>query len=116
MRKSSEVSQQMQQVTPAQIRSTADKKAQPFLEELKQHPNDADLMARIGSVYEAGHQLDIARQYRARAIKVKPNAPCYTGLAEAYHFACSDDKSMENLNHALKPDPKYANALLNLGM
>ena len=75
-------SQQMQQVTPAQMRSMADKTAQPLLEQLKQHPNDADLMARIGSVYGAGHQFDIAEQYFTQAIKVKPTASDYAGLAE----------------------------------
>jgi cytochrome c-type biogenesis protein CcmH/NrfG len=108
--------QQMQQVTPAQLKSMADKTVQPLLDELKQHPNDADLMAHIGAVYGAGHQYDIAQQYFERAVKIKPNAAMYTGLAEAYHFSGSDDKSMESLNRALEIDPKFANALYNLGV
>ncbi len=104
------------QVTPEQMKSMADKSAQPLLDKLKQNPNDPDLLAQIGAVYGKGQQFDVSAQYYERAVKAKPSAESYTFLASAYHSAGADDKAMESLQHALEIDPKFANALFNLGV
>jgi cytochrome c-type biogenesis protein CcmH/NrfG len=98
------------------MKTMADKAAQPLLEKLKQNPNDYDLLAQTAATYGKGRQFDVAVQYYEQAAKVKPSAEIYTDMAGAYHYAGAEDKSMESLNHALELDPKYANALFNLGM
>ena len=104
------------QVTPEQIKSMADKAAQPLLEKLRQNPTDTDLMAQIATVYAKARQFDVAQRYFQQAISVKPSADLYTDLASVYHADGGEDKAMESLNHALELDPKCANALFNLGV
>jgi cytochrome c-type biogenesis protein CcmH/NrfG len=99
-----------------QIKSMADKAAQPLLEKLKQNPNDVELMAQVASIYAKAQQFDTSIEYCKRAIKAKPSAQLYTFQASIYHAAGNEDLAIENLNHALEMDPTDANALLNLGM
>lgn len=110
------MAQMQQQVTPEQMKSMADKAAAPLLEKLKQNPNDADLLAQIAIMYGKGQQFDVSEQYFERAVKVRPSAEMYTDLASAYHYGGQEDKCIESLKHALEIDPKFANALLNLGI
>lgn len=105
-----------QQVTPEQMKTMVDKAAAPLLEKLKQNPNDVDLLAKTGTVYGMGRQFGLSEKYFERAIKIKPSALLYTDLATAYHQSGADDKSMESLTHALELDPKFANALFNMGV
>jgi cytochrome c-type biogenesis protein CcmH/NrfG len=102
--------------TPDQLRHMADKKAETILAALQKDPNNADLLSQAGSVYFRAQQFPVAVDYYERATKIKPSAEGLVSLANSYHYAGSDDRSIETLQRAVQLDPKSANALYNLGM
>jgi cytochrome c-type biogenesis protein CcmH/NrfG len=105
-----------QQPGPEQLKQMADKKVAPLLEELNKNPKDTDTMIKIGTFYLAARQFDEAQTYFQKAVDVKPTADSLTRLANAQFYGGAGDKAIETLNQALKLDPKFANALYNLGM
>lgn len=102
--------------TPDQMKHMADKAAEPLLASLKKDPNNADLLAQLGSLYFRTQQFAEAVDYYGRSTQAKPNAEVLVSLANAYHYAGTDDKAIDSLNRALEVDPKSANALFNLGI
>jgi cytochrome c-type biogenesis protein CcmH/NrfG len=106
----------MSQVTPDQLRHMADKQAEPLLAALQKDPNNAVLLAQLGSVYFRAQQFPEARQYFERSVRIKANAEVLVSLANTYHYGGSDDQAIATLNRALEVDPKSPNALFNLGM
>ena len=104
------------QPTPDQMKQMADKKVAPLLDQLKQNPQDVPLILKIGGYYMAAQQFDEAQKYFQQAVNVKATPETLTRLSNAEAYAGQGDKAMETLNQALKLDPKYANALFNLGM
>lgn len=102
--------------TPEQMKEMADKKVAPLLEQLKQNPKDSDTLIKVGTLYLAARQFDESVIYFQKAVDVKATADALTKLANAQYYAGSGDKAMDTLNKALQIDPKYANALYNLGM
>jgi cytochrome c-type biogenesis protein CcmH/NrfG len=104
------------QVTPDKLKHMGDKQAEPLLAALQKDPNNADLLAQIGSAYFRAQQFVVAEDYYERSVKIKPNAEVLVSLANAYHYDGSDDRAITTLNRALQIDPKSPNALFNLGM
>ena len=102
--------------TADQLKHMADKQAEPLLAVLQKNPDDANALAQLGSIYFRTRQFPVAADYYSRAAKIKPNAETLVSLSNAYHYAGTDDRAFEALNHALSLDPKCANALFNLGM
>jgi cytochrome c-type biogenesis protein CcmH/NrfG len=102
--------------TPEQLKQMAAKQMAPLLVQLKANPNDYDLLMKIGGLYFAAQQFDETTKYYEQAAKLKPSAEVYTRLSSAYYYGGSSDKAIAMLNLALQKDPKYANALYNLGM
>lgn len=102
-------------VTPEQLKHMADMQAGPLLDKLKQDPNDPELLAQVGNTYLAGHQFSTAIEYYENSANIKPDANLLTQLANAYFYSGSPDKAIDALNRALQIDPKFANALFNLG-
>jgi cytochrome c-type biogenesis protein CcmH/NrfG len=94
----------------------ADKQVAPLLEALKKQPKDADILIKVGSYYFAARQFDEAASYFEKAASVRPTADVLTKLANAQYYGGAGDKAMATLNRALQLDPKFANALYNLGM
>jgi cytochrome c-type biogenesis protein CcmH/NrfG len=103
-------------MTPDQMKGMADKQVAPLLDQLKQNPNDADTLAKVGGLYFAAQQFNDAATYYEKAAKLKPNAGVLTKLSNAQFYAGAGDKAIATLNQALALDPKYGNALYNLGM
>ena len=101
---------------PEQMKAMAEKKVAPLLEELAKNPNDTDTLTKVGSFYFAAHQFDDSAKYFEKAANVKPTAQAYTNLANAQFYGGAGDKAIASLHQALQIDPKYANALYNLGM
>jgi cytochrome c-type biogenesis protein CcmH/NrfG len=99
-----------------QMKQMAEKQVAPLLAKLKADPNDSDTLVKVGSYYFAARQFDEAASYFERASKVKPSADVLTKLSNAYYYSGSPDKAIATLNQALQIDPKFANALYNLGM
>jgi cytochrome c-type biogenesis protein CcmH/NrfG len=104
------------QPTADQLRQMADKKVAPLLEELKKNPKDTETLSKVGTFYMVAGQYDEAVKYFRQSVDVKPTADAWTKLSNAQAYGGSGDKAIESLNQALKIDPKFANALYNLGM
>lgn len=104
------------QPTPEAMKRMADKQVAPLLEQLQKNPNDADTLAKVGYYYMLSAQYDDAATYYEKLTDVKPTAQIYTTLASAQAYGGKPDKAIASLNHALQLDPKFADALFNLGM
>jgi cytochrome c-type biogenesis protein CcmH/NrfG len=102
--------------TPEQLKQMADQQVAPLLEQLRQNPKDSATLTRIATYYLAARQFDESEKYFQKAVDVKPTADALTKLGNAQYFGGSSDKAIETFNKALQVDPKFANALYNLGM
>jgi len=104
------------EVSLERLKHMADVQAEPLLAQLEKNPNDAALLAEIGKTYFHARQFESSAQYYERSAKIKPDAEVLTSLGNTYHYAGADDKAIDAFNRALAIDPKFANALFNLGM
>jgi cytochrome c-type biogenesis protein CcmH/NrfG len=102
--------------TPERMKQMADQQVAPLLEQLKQNPKDSALLTKIATYYLAAQQYDESEKYFQMAVDVKPTADALTKLGNAQYFGGSTDKAIATFNKALAVDPKFANALYNLGM
>lgn len=103
-------------VTPDALKRMTDKQVAPLLEQLKQNPNDVETLTKVAAYYFAGRQFEDSAKYYEMAANAKPSAEALTKLANAQYYGGSGDKAIETLNKALQLDPKFANALYNLGV
>jgi len=104
-------------VTPDQMKRMAEQKAAPLLAELKDKPKDPELLAKVGNIYLAAHQLDMAKDYYQRSLAINPkSAVVLNQLASVDFYAGDPDKAIVDLHKALDVDPKFGDALFNLGM
>ena len=106
----------VQDVTPEQLEHMAEKQAEPLLAKIKSNPKDAGALAETGKTFFSAHQFEKSAEYFERSAKIHPDADVLTTLATAYHHAGQEDKAIDALQRALEVDPKFANALFNLGM
>jgi cytochrome c-type biogenesis protein CcmH/NrfG len=104
------------QPTPEAMKRMADKQVAPLLEQLQKNPKDAETLAKVGYYYMLSAQYDDAATYYEKSADVKPTAAVYTSLGNAQAYGQKPDKAIASLNHALQLDPKYADALFNLGV
>jgi tetratricopeptide (TPR) repeat protein len=104
------------QPTPEQLKTMAEKKIAPLFEDLKKNPKDTDTLTKIGTYYMAAGQFEDAEKYFKQVVDIKPSADAWTKLSNAQAYAGSGEKAIASLNSALLLDPKFANALFNLGL
>jgi cytochrome c-type biogenesis protein CcmH/NrfG len=100
----------------ADLKRMADTQVAPMLEELRKHPNDADLLEKIGHSYMAAQQFLSAQQYLEQSVAAKPKADTLNELSFVYLKLGDVDKAIGALQHALALEPKNPNALFNLGV
>ncbi len=106
-----------QMPTMEQMKSMGDKKAAPLLEKLKTDPNNAALLAQIGTIYKATHQFKDAEDYYGKSLKADPSNVATRGdLAACLYFTGDIDGAIDQLQQALKVTPSDANSLFNLGV
>jgi tetratricopeptide (TPR) repeat protein len=105
-----------QQPSKEDLKRMAAKAVAPLLEQLKRNPNDAGLQSQIGADYMRTAQYADAVPYFEKASRLKPSAGAFTSLANAQAYSGNADAAIANLNSALGLDPKYADALFNMGM
>jgi len=106
-----------QPVTLDQMKQMADKKAEPLLAKLKDDPNNADVLAQLGTVYYSTHQFQEAADYYSKSLAVKPkNVVIRTQMASCLYYSGDVDGALKQLAQATADDPKDANSLFNLGM
>ena len=105
------------QPTREQMKALADAKAAPLLDKLRSTPNDANLLAQVGSLYNAMHQFKEASAYYEKSLQVDPkNVAIRTELASCLYYDGDVERALAQLEQALKYDPKDTNSLFNLGM
>ena len=103
--------------TMEQMKALADANAAPLLEKLKTAPNDAGLLAQLGSIYSANHQFKEAAQYFDKSLRIDPkNIPLRVELASSLYYSGDVDGALAQLDQALKYDPKDTNSLFNRGV
>ncbi len=100
-----------------QMKQMADAKAAALLEKLKTDPNNTDLLAKIGDLYQASHQFKDAAGYYDKALQIDAkNVHIRTQMASCLYYQGDVDGAINQLQQALRYDPKDANSLFNLGM
>jgi len=106
-----------QQPTPEQMKHMAEKQAEPLLAQLKQRPNDPQLLYQIGNIFYDTQNYPDAISYYEQSLKANPNAPdVRTDMATAYFYSGDVDKALSEFDIVLKQNPSHANALFNQGM
>lgn len=106
-----------QQPTPEQLRQMADSQAAPLLAQLKNEPNNAELLYKIGNLYYDAQQYPDAVKYYQESLKIDPRATdVRTDLGTAYHLMGQPDQAIGEYDQVLKINGKHANALFNEGM
>ncbi len=106
-----------QMPTMEQMKSMGDKKAAPLLEKLKADPNNAALLAQIGTIYKATHQFKDAEDYYGKSLQADPNNVVTRGdLAACLYFTGDIDGAISQLQQALKVSATDPNSLFNLGV
>ena len=106
-----------QQPSPEQMKHMADKQAEPLLAELKNKPNDPQLLYNVGNIYYDTQNYPEAISYYEQSLKANPNAPdVRTDMATAYFYSGDSDRALAEINLVLKQNPTHANALFNQGM
>ena len=103
--------------TLAEMKMMADKQAAPLLARLKSNPNDSEALSQVAAIYHGTHQFKEAAGYYDKAVQADPqNVPLRTQLASSLYRSGDVDGALDQLNQALRYDPKDANSLFNLGM
>jgi cytochrome c-type biogenesis protein CcmH/NrfG len=106
-----------QMPTLEQMRSMADKKAEPLLQQLKTDPKNKDLLLRVAYFYKSAHQFKEAARYLQQALLLDPkNAVVRTERASCLYYDGDVDGALAELQQSLKANPTDANSLFNLGM
>lgn len=106
-----------QQPTPEQMKHMAEKQAEPLMAQLKDRPNDPQLLYQIGNVYYDTQNYPDAIAYYQKSLAQNPNGTdVRTDMATAYFYSGDVDKALAEFDIVLKQDPKHANALFNQGM
>ncbi len=108
---------QGQMPTLEHMKQMADKTAEPLLEKLKADPNNPALLNQVGMMYRATHQFKQAVTYYQKALEIDPkNAAVRTDLASCLYYEGDIDGALAQLNQSLTYDPKFAGALMNIGI
>ncbi|MDR3739273.1 MAG: tetratricopeptide repeat protein [Terracidiphilus sp.] len=109
--------QQQSGLSADQLKSAADAQAAPMLEQLKQHPTDATLLANIGNVYYDAQAYQTAADYYGRALQLTPSdAAVRTDMATAYWYMGNADAALVEFDKALGYAPNNPNTLFNRGL
>jgi len=98
------------------LKRMADKQVAPLLAELQSHPNDPELLEKIGRAYLAAQQYLSAKQYFEQSISQKASPGSLNELAFVDYSLGNVDEAIGTLNRALKIAPKDPKLLFNLGM
>jgi tetratricopeptide (TPR) repeat protein len=105
------------QPSPAELKRMADTQAAPILMQLKNDPNNPELLANAGNLYYDAQQYREAIDYYQRALTLQPNnADVRTDMGTAFFYLGESDRALKEFDVALKASPNHANTLFNMGM
>jgi cytochrome c-type biogenesis protein CcmH/NrfG len=100
-----------------EMKAMADKQAAPLLATLKSNPGDSALLLQVAAIYHGSHQFKEAASYYDKALQGDPkNVALHNKLASSLYNSGDVDGALDELNQALRYDPKDANSLFNLGV
>ncbi len=100
----------------AEAQAAVAQAAAPYLEAVKQNPNDYDSLVKLGNLFYDGQQFPNAVQYYERALAIHPeNADVRTDMGTAYWYAGNADKAVDAMEISLKYRPGHPQTLFNLG-
>jgi len=103
--------------TPEDLKQAADSQAAPLLEQLKDDPANAALLAQIGNLYYDAKQYPIAIDYYERSLQSEPNdTSVRTDLGTAYWYKGDADTAIAQFGKSLAIEPTKADTLFNLGI
>jgi tetratricopeptide (TPR) repeat protein len=103
--------------TPEDLKKAADTQAAPLLDQLKDDPTNAALLAQLGNLYYDAKQYPIAIDYYQRCLDSQPNdTSVRTDLGTAYWYKGDADTAIAQFNKALSIEPTKADTLFNLGI
>ncbi len=103
--------------TQEQMKHMAEKQAEPLLAQLKDKPNDPQLLYQIGNIYYDTQNYPEAIGYYEKSLAQNPNSPdVRTDMGTAYFYSGDVDKALSEFALVLKQNPTHANALFNQGM
>lgn len=100
----------------ADLKRMADKQVAPLMAELEKHPKNPELLAQIGRSYMAAQQYENAQAYYEQSVVIKATPATLNELSFVDYSLGNVDKAIEELNRAIKLDPKNPKLLFNLGM
>jgi len=100
----------------AEAQAAVAQAAAPYLEAVKQNPNDYDSLVKLGNVFYDGQQFQESIGYYERALAIHPeNADVRTDMGTAYWYAGNADKAVAAMEISLKYRPGHPQTLFNLG-
>ncbi len=106
-----------QMPTLDQMKQMAEKQAEPLLAQTQKDPRNAELLAKVGRIYESTHQFKEAAQYYGKSLEIDPkNVVLRNEMAACLYYTGDADGAAAQFEQALKYDSKNANSLFNLGM
>lgn len=106
-----------QDLSPEKMKSLADKQAAPMIEQLKSHPNDAELATRIGDLYFDAQAFPTAIEYFQKSLAANDkNNGARTDMATALFNSNQINRAISEINRVLHDDPKNDAALFNRGV
>lgn len=105
------------QVTPAQLKHMADVQAQPLLQQLRNSPSDAALLAKLGNIYYDTQQYGDAVKYYDRSLQSNPqNVNVRTDMGTAYWYMGDPDTAIAQFEKSLTYNPNHPDTLYNMGI
>jgi cytochrome c-type biogenesis protein CcmH/NrfG len=94
-----------------------EQQAAPLLAQLRQNPENAELLAAVGNVYYDAGLYAKAIEYYQRSLRFAPtNANVRTDMATAYWYQRDADSALAEYEKVLSYEPTLPNALFNMGI
>lgn len=90
---------------------------QALLDQLKNKPNDPDLLANIGNQYYDGREYGKAIEYYEKSLKLKPgNVSVRTDMGTAIWYSGDPDRAIREYETSLRYQPNHPQTLFNMGV
>ncbi len=105
---------------PGQAQITAEalkQQAQPLLDAIKNNPNDADALIKLGNLYYDAQQFPQAVNYYGKAVALQPsNVGVRTDMGTAYWYMGDADRALSEFQKSLSYSPNHPQTLFNMGI
>ncbi len=101
------------QMTPEMLQQAA----QPFLNAVKQNPNDTDALTKLGNLYYDAQQYPKAIDYYGQVLAKDPNnVNVRTDMGTAIWYMGDPDRALSEFAKSLAISPNHPQTLFNVGI